>query len=176
MASLSGVLDGIDYHQFYLMADDDDQVFPEFATDAEIAPHGLIATTGHGVCIATGIAMGAVNLTIELLAAEPAEIDQRQPWTAVSETSFEATGTEAWIQVFMPPPAMPFDDLLVLQGGTGWYRVRAHAFGRELDYDAVVIDQPREHHLLQLWRAAGPEPVRHHRIDDQWAGQGSGSS
>lgn len=53
MESHSGVLDGIDYHLFFLVADDDDQVTPEFATDLEIAPHGLIATSGHAICIQT---------------------------------------------------------------------------------------------------------------------------
>lgn len=172
MTSRSGVLDGIEYHQFYLVADEDDEVFPEFATDQEISPYGLIAATGHAVCVCTGIAMGRVNLTIDLLDGEPAQIDQRHPWAAVSETSFEATSAEAWVRVLMTIPEPPFDDVLVLTGGPGWYRLRAHALGRELDYDAVV-DDPREHHLLQLWRTAGPEPARHHLVDDPWADQRS---
>jgi hypothetical protein len=172
MASLSGVLDGIDYHQFYLVTDDD-EVSPEFETDPEIAPHWLITPSGHALYIHTGVAMGMVNLTVELLEGGPPEIDQRQPWAAVSETSFEAAGAEAWVRLLMDDPPPPFDDPLVLADGPGWYRVRAHALGRELDYDLVVDDQPREHHLLQLWRTAGPEPTRHHRVDDQWSAQGS---
>lgn len=120
--------------------------------------------------------MGMVNLTLELLQGRPAEIDSDSRGPRYRQTSFEATSSEAWIRVPMDAPAPPFDGPLMLADGLGWYRVRAHALGRELDYDLVVDDEPREHHLLQLWRAAGPEGAQRHRVDNQWAGQGSGSS
>lgn len=69
-------------------------------------------------------------------------------------------------------PEPPFDSFQ-LATGTGWYRVRAHAVGRSLDFDVVVTENPREEHLLQLWRTDGFAPARHHRIDDQWANQGT---
>jgi hypothetical protein len=171
MRLASGFLDGIDYHQFYLVADEDEDVFPEGAFTDEISPHTLVVPTGSALCVSTGIAMGQISLTIEVLDAAPAAMDDREPWQAVSDVSFEATTADARIHLLMDAPAPPFDSLQ-LAPGAGWYRARAHAVGRSLDFDAVVSENPREKHLLQLWRSAAFEPAQHHRVDNQWADQG----
>lgn len=167
---ISAELDGIDYHQFYLVADEDDDVFPEGAFSDEISPHTLIVPTGHAVCVSTGIAMGVINLTIEVLDDAPAAIDDRQSWQAVSDVSFEATSGDARIHILMDATCAPFH-FFPLSTGAGWYRVRGHAVGRSLDFDVVVSENPRETHLLQLWRSSAFEEARHHRVDDQWANQ-----
>ena len=172
MELVSGELDGIDYHQFYLVADDDEEAFPEGEFTDEISPHTLVVPSGHALCISTGIAIGLINLTIEVLDQAPTSIDHRESWQAVSDVSFEATSDEASIRILMDATPPPFDSFH-LSGGEGWYRARAHACCRSLDFDLVVTEHPREKHLLQLWRTAGFEAAAHHRIDDQWADQGS---
>jgi len=167
---IAGVLDGVDYHQFYVVADEDPDRFPEGAFTDAISPHTLIVPTGSAVCVSTGIAMGVINLTIEVLAEEPAAIDDRKPWEALSDVSFEASSAAAGVRLLMGANAAPFDSF-DLSFGPGWYRVRGHAIGRSLDFDDVVSENPRETHLLQLWRINGFEPAQHHRVDDQWANQ-----
>ena len=170
MDRIDGVLDGVDYHQLYLVADDDLDGFPEGSFEDEIDPHTLAVPMDHCVCVLTGIAMGQVNLTIEVLDEAPGRIDDRRPWEAVSEVSFEAISSTARIVLLDEGPEPPFESF-PLAPGIGWYRARAHAVGRSLDFDAVVSENPREAHLLQLWRTDGFGPAQHHRIDDQWANQ-----
>ena len=171
MQRIDGVLDGIDYHQFYLLANDDPDI-PEGAFEDEISPHTLIVPTGSALCVTTGIAMGVLKLTIELLDSPPQSIDDREPWEAISEVSFEAESQDARVRLLMDWTLAPFDAFRLSQG-TGWYRARGHAIGRSLDFDIVVRENPREAHLIQLWRAEGFEPARHHRVDNRWANQGS---
>ena len=170
MPRLGGVIDGVEYHTFYLVADEDLWGFPDGDFGDDISPHTLVVPMGNSVCVSTGIAMGQVNLTVEVLDAAPGAIDDRREWQAVSEVSFEARTSGARIAFMAEVPEPPFDSFH-LSTGTGWYRVRAHAVGRSLDFDAVVTENPREEHLLQLWRTDGFAPARHDRIDDQWANQ-----
>lgn len=170
MQRLGGVIDGVDYHTFYLVADEDLSGFLDGDLEDDISPHTLVVPTGNSVGVITGIAMGQVNLTIEVLDAAPGAMDDRRPWEAVSEVSFEARTSGARIAFMAWGPEPPFDSF-ELATGTGWYRVRAHAVGRNLDVDAVVSENPREEHLLQLWRTDGFQPARHHRMDNSWAGQ-----
>lgn len=118
--------------------------------------------------------MGQVNLTIEVLDQAPDRIDDRRQWEAVSEISFEAISGTARI-VVTDEAREPLFESFLLAPGVGWYRARAHAVGRSLDFDGVVSENPREAHLLQLWRTDGFQPAQHHRIDDQWANQKKGT-
>ena len=170
MERIDGVLDGVDYHQLYLVTDDDLDGFPECSFEDEIYPHTLAVPMDHCVCVLTGIAMGQVNLTIEVLEEAPDRIDDRRQWEAVSEVSFEAISSTARIVVMDEGPEPLFESFL-LAPGVGWYRARAHAVGRSLDFDLVVSDNPREAHLLQLWRTDGFQPTQHDRIDNQWANE-----
>ena len=172
MERIDGVLDGVDYHQFYLVADDDLNGFPDASFRDEISPHTLVEALDNSVCVRTGIAMGKIELTIEVLEAAPDQIDDRRPWEAVSEVSFQAISGTVHVVLLFDMPERPFDSIL-LPPGVGWYRARAHAAGRSLDFDGVVSENPREAHLLQLWCSDGLRPAQHHRIDDQWANQWS---
>lgn len=87
MERIEGVLDGVDYHQLYLVADDDLDGFPEGSFEDEIDPHTLAVPMDHSVCVITGIAMGQVNLTIEVLdeAPRPGSRDRwRRPSTPLN--------------------------------------------------------------------------------------------
>lgn len=177
MTRIEGPIDGVDYHQFYLCADATD-TFPTYPAQPSHAAR-LLATVDnvHAVCVTTGIAMGTVVLAVDLLAVRPPDLDRTRGWEVVAEVSLEATRSRANISFLQTYPAeVPavFDGF-DLPAGPGWYRVRGHATGRALDFDAVVSargpDQSelREFHLLQLWPANGPEDPARIRDDDPWA-------
>lgn len=168
MRRIEGPLDGVDYHQFYLWADDPDG-YPEYPRGG--SPNRLLATTstGHAVCVSTGIAMGVVQLAIEFLDTPPDRVDDSQEWEAIAEVAFEATDAVAMIVVLMASASPPFRSF-ELPSGPGWYRVRGHAVGRSLDFD-LAVRESREHHLIQLWPADGFEQPEEIRADDPWANQ-----
>jgi hypothetical protein len=170
---LESLLDGVDYHHFYLQVGGLTEA-PSYPMGGP--PNRLLATTdsGDAICVITGIAMGVIQLAIELLDTPPSGTDESQQWEAVAEVSLEATETTAAVALLMTdtdPPYNSFD----LPRGSGWYRIRGHAAGRSLDYDLVVTEDPREHHLLQLWPAAEWEEPLVLREDDPWEYQGSGT-
>jgi hypothetical protein len=150
MTRIEGLLEGVDYHQFFLEAGDPTE-YPSYPREGP--PNRLLAATdtGHAVCITTGIAMGVVQLAIEFLDGPPSGMDDSHEWEAVAEFSFEAgkTETTAVVVLLMADTKPPFRSFELPQG-SGWYRMRGHATGRSLDFD-VVVSEPQEHHLLQLW-------------------------
>lgn len=168
MQRIEGALSGIDYHQFYVMTEDEDSD-PEYPTVR--SNHDLIApTSGYGFCAFTGIAMGTVHLTIEILDLPPEAIDDTREWEAITELSFLANATAARIQLLMDDTPPPFKTFTLPQAHRP-YRTRAHAQGRSLDFDAVVTENVREYHLLQIWPTDELEAPIKYRIDDQWEHQ-----
>ena len=166
MPRLDGLLDGVDYHQFYLQAGHLSQS-PNYPMGGP--PSRLLATTdtGNAVCVSTGIAMGVVRLAIEFFDHPPSGVDESHKWEAVTEVSFDATGTTAAVVQLMTGTNPPFHSF-ELPRGSGWYRIRGHAAGRSLDFDTVVTEDPREHHLLQLWPADRWEEPQVIREDNPW--------
>lgn len=179
MKRVEGLLDGVDYHQFYFQADDP-TVFPTYPDGEGPYPDGgpanrLLATTetGHAVCVSTGIAMGVVHLAIEILDSPPSNVENSHDWEAIAEVSMTALIPAARIELLMQSTEPPFDGF-ELPRGAGPYRVRGHATGRSLDFDCVVDgveELPREYHLLQLWPTDRLEPPTVIRADDPWANQ-----
>jgi len=165
MKRIEGLLDGVDYHQFYLQAGDP-TVYPSYPMGGP--PNTLLAVTdtGNAVCVTTGISMGVVQLAIEFLDGPPSGVDDSHEWEAVTELSFEATATTASVVLLMVD-TKPLFRSFELPLGSGGYRVRGHAVGRSLDFD-VVVREPREHHLLQLWRVDQFDEPQVIRADDPW--------
>ncbi|HEY8621015.1 MAG TPA: hypothetical protein VIM01_13180 [Dermatophilaceae bacterium] len=168
MTRIEGLLEGVEYHQFYFQAGDPTES-PSYPREGP--PNRLLATTdtGHAVCVTTGIARGVVQLAIEFLDSPAAGMDDSYEWEAVAELSFEAAGTTAGVVVLMAytnPPFRSFE----LPLGPGWYRMRGHVIGRSLDFD-VVVREPREHHMLQLWRVNQFDDAQVIRADDPWERQ-----
>jgi len=165
---INGLLDGVDYHQFYLTADDPDE-YPQYPAGGP--PNRLLATTDadESVCVSTGIAMGVIRMAIEFLDAPPAQVDDSREWEAIAEVSYEATATPAKVLLLMSSAEPPFRSF-ELPSGPGWYRVRGHALGRALDFD-LAVREAREHHLLQLWTTDGFADPTEIRADDPWANQ-----
>lgn len=173
MNGVRGLLDGVDYRQFYLWPDD--PFVPTNYPPGGPSNQLLAATeTRHAVCVSTGIAMGVFHLAVEFLDSPSSEVDHSGDWEAVAETSITAIVPSATIMLLMQRTQPPFDRLK-LPSGADTYRVRGHATGRSLDYDIVVDGknrEPREYHLLQLWQADRLEPPVVLREDDPWARQG----
>lgn len=179
MTRIAGPIDGVDYHQFYVYADVSDS-FPAYPASPSY-PGRLLATVdnSHAVCVETGIAMGTVVLEVELLDGPPMRLDSTRNWEVIAEVSFEAT--RSWGSVFFlqtyPAEVPSMFESFDLPAGSGWYRVRGHAVGRALDFDAVVAAgtpyhcEPREFHLLQIWATVGPNDATRIRDDDPWANQ-----
>lgn len=168
MPRIEGLLYGVNYHQFYLQAGDPSE-YPSYPMQGP--SNRLLATTGtgHAVCVSTGIAMGVVQLAIEFLDDPPSRMDDSHEWEAVTELSLEATQTTASVVLPMADTNPPFRSLEL--PGAGWYRIRGHALGRSLDFDAAV-SKPREHHLLRLWHVDQFEDPQVIRADDPWEHQG----
>jgi hypothetical protein len=168
MTRIEGLLDGVDYHQFYFQTGDRTES-PNYPMEGP--PNRLLATTdtGHAVCVKTGIAAGVVQLAIEFLDGPASGMDDSHEWEAVTELSFEATETTAGVVVLMADTNPPFRSF-ELPEGPGWYRMRGHAIGRSLDFD-LAVREPREHHLLQLWRVDQFDDAQVIRADDPWERQ-----
>lgn len=123
--------------------------------------------------------MGTIVLAVELLAGPPPHLDRTRDWEVIAEVSLEATRSRAkvfFLQTYPAEVPSVFDGF-DLPAGAGWYRIRGHATGRDLDCDGVVSQhspeqtEPREFHLLQLWPANGSEDADSIRDDDPWANQ-----
>jgi hypothetical protein len=114
---------------------------------------GLVAGLAGGqLRIVTGIAMGPVRVAVRQRVAPPAAVVDG--WEDVVEVSCRAVEDDV-------VAAGPYDDapdlrFAVNPPGAGWFRLRVHARGRDLDYD-LVATEPHEEYLLVTWPAP-PEP------------------
>jgi len=125
------------------------------STATSLAAGGLIVRMGaeQPVYLLTGIVMGPARITIRTLAARPYVVEPG--WEDVGEVSVLADGRP----VFVRGPWAEHRDLHndLVDGGTGWYRVRAHARGRDL-CDDLVVEDPVEDYLLVAWPEDPAEP------------------
>jgi hypothetical protein len=80
MQRIDGVLDGIDYHQFYLVTDDDPNAIPDGAFTDEISPHTLSAAHRP-------------DLDGRRRRASPRAPDDRRARVAVDDTAVPAPGS-----------------------------------------------------------------------------------
>ncbi|RYV50786.1 hypothetical protein [Pengzhenrongella frigida] len=127
----------------------------QVSTATSLAAGGLIVRMGaeQPVHLLAGIVMGPARVTIRTLDARPDVVEAG--WEDVGEVSILADGRP----VFVRGPWVEHRDLRfdLVDGGTGWYRVRAHARGRDLLYD-LVAEEPVEDYLLVAWPEAPAEP------------------
>ena len=133
----TGTIQVVD-HQFLLTGSDTDTT--------DVTAEGTLIWTGPGfVTVLTGIASGPARLAIDTSDTATA-VDE---WDAVEETVIETTADLYVLRV----------DGVVATGYTpiraGRYRVRAHARGRDLDYDGIATE-PIEQYLLQITPTAQP--------------------
>lgn len=126
---------------------------------------GLVELGAHhgGAVIFTGTPWGPVKVTVEVRdTAPPLELGG---WEYVVEVSQHTNNGE----IVVTEPLGPIDNRLPVfeTEPDSWYRIRAHARGRDVGSEQHdVPDKPVEHHLIQLWPAP-PDAAIKHRLDDE---------
>jgi hypothetical protein len=97
--------------------------------------------------------MGPVAVEVRELEAEPQL--ELSGWEDVAEFSVLVREKPAYIggfdQDFRTTPRIG-------TAGPGWYRLRVHARGRATAPD-LVVTEPTEDYLIQVWRAEPSEPL-----------------
>lgn len=149
--------------------------------------NGLVEAAVGGALIRTGIAMGPVLVSVEVLSEQPAEIDDS--WEEVAEVSLEVappaghTDAEALLlqlarQQGRDPEPRGFriatlnfdhnpDAFPLLNPDAGPCRLRVHARGRGLNYDGTDFE-PHEEYLLLTWAAPISDAVVHKVSVNSW--------
>lgn len=112
---------------------------------------GLLADAPR---ILTGATMGPVHVVVHPLREAPEGLPAE--WEDVVEVSLLSTGGP--MVVAGPFDADPEPAARLDLDGPGSYRVRVHADGRDLDFDAVARE-PRERYLVQCWPADPQVPL-----------------
>lgn len=149
------------------VADHSFGVFDHYEIPIETADWstGLVVAMSSGAMIYTGIDRGYVNVTIDVAATAPDAIDSG-PWDDIVEASVVAPHGHLCVECLEYSASGTAPDLPLLSPqGPGSYRLRAHARGRDLHYDAVQ-NEPSEDYLLTIWPAQ-PAPHLIIRATDQ---------
>ncbi|WP_344939494.1 hypothetical protein [Actinomadura miaoliensis] len=145
----------MNYHQFLLAEWSDAPPTPP----ADRPANGLITPDPPwGAVIYTGIATGAVAVSVELRRqAPPPGAPSWDEWEEVAEVTVEAPVGQLRVYALMEdPPDLP--PLTI--AGPGTYRVRVHARGRDIAYDLSLVDEIVEDYLIQVWPGPpGPEVI-----------------
>ncbi|QKG24044.1 hypothetical protein ACTIVE_5687 [Actinomadura verrucosospora] len=129
----------IDYHQFFLTEPEQLDFVAEEVGD-------LISATGESVIVHTGIANGHVAVHVQVHDDEP-PLDEAG-WEEIAEAAVQVENGPLMVRCLMEDAP----DLPALTSGPGDYRVRAHARGRGIAYDACV-HRSQEVYLFQVWPA-----------------------
>lgn len=139
----------VSHHQFYLL--DAGLSDTDFGAEGADYSNGLIVIMPRGAKIHTGIYAGNVRVQAHPLPGPPEQLDPG-PWEEIVEASvYSATGQ---LVIEIPFPDTYPDTYLQLPelagAGPGWYRLRAHARGRDTALKDVRED-PVEDYLLLCW-------------------------
>ncbi|WP_143118291.1 hypothetical protein [Actinomadura madurae] len=106
--------------------------------------NGLVAVQSGLAMILTGVAMGPVEVTLELWDELPS-VDFGD-WDEIVEVSLYAR--EANVSLTGPEVEAPAHMPVVSSAGPGSYRLRVHARGRDENYD-LAVRSPSESYLIQ---------------------------
>ncbi|MEU9575436.1 hypothetical protein AB0D62_37545 [Streptomyces massasporeus] len=118
------------------------------ADNLDASHTGLVSADGGAIEVATGIGTGDVHVTVEQHLQRP---DPAQGWEEIAEISCNSPSGELLVTFSMDDPA----DLPALAyQGSGSYRLRVHARGRDRAVDQTTLDEAVESYLIQCWPAA----------------------
>ncbi|XVQ11203.1 hypothetical protein ACQP1W_01120 [Spirillospora sp. CA-255316] len=152
----------VTYHQFHLAEEGEDppSILPGEPTNGLITP----SSASCGAIVHTGIAGGRVAVSVELHdAAPPVGAPSWEHWEEIAEVTVESETGQLTVACLMADsPALP----LLSPSGAGSYRVRVHARGRDIAYDATVIGRIIEDYLIQIWPASPAAETIHKQTDD----------
>ncbi|GIF75747.1 hypothetical protein [Asanoa siamensis] len=104
--------------------------------------------------IRTGIQSGRVIVTLETLNSAP-DVDTSE-WEASADIDFESSGNATLLTWEHDIPDWSFP----LTTTPGSYRLRVAANGRGVARDLVIVDEPTEAYLVQIWPQAEQGPFR----------------
>jgi hypothetical protein len=114
----------------------------------------MVAFSDTGLFVATGIALGNVNVTVEALSQRPAAAADQ--WEHVVEASLTTTDrAELYVNGFDDANRINRN---LATAGPGDYRIRISARGRAIAFDDVP-DTVTEHYLVQVWPEPSSPPV-----------------
>jgi hypothetical protein len=118
--------------------------------------NGLVVTMSNGASISTGIHTGYVRVDAHPTMEAPHHSTLGK-WEEVVEASiYTSTGNLKVSSLYSFPNQEASERLPKLSlAGPGWYRLRAHACGRDIAHDDVSRD-PVEQYFLTIW----PSPQR----------------
>ncbi|GAA4937052.1 hypothetical protein [Actinoplanes utahensis] len=114
--------------------------------------NGLIEPVRKGACVATGIRSGGVHVTI-LIRDDPAG-SVEDGWDEVAEVSVRSRKGDLNVRSIDDWPDLPTLSL----AGSGTYRIRAHARGRDDDPHGSV-SRSTEFYRFESWPAPAAEPL-----------------
>ncbi|MCC9738400.1 hypothetical protein [Streptomyces sp. MNU89] len=114
---------------------------------------GLILVMARGAMIRTGIHTGTVHVTARPLNDPPDQPDPG-PWEEITEASIYTHTGQLGVDILYPDtyPDTYLDLPDLAHAGPGWYRLRAHARGRDTAPGALRDDSD-EDYLLLCWPA-----------------------
>jgi hypothetical protein len=115
---------------------------------------GLIGTMTAGAMICAGIHTGYVTVRAATTDS-PSAYGDTTTWEDIAEASVHAIRGSLRIRGLYddPPEQLP----LLSTHGPGWYRIRAHARGRDINRDGLD-DASREEYLILCWPASPATP------------------
>ncbi|MCE0535271.1 hypothetical protein LWF15_07100 [Kineosporia rhizophila] len=142
------VLLHVENHMFLAQGDDDSSGYYKDEPTTDVS-NGLVDVFGSVVQFYTGIAVGHLHLQVDYRADAPQELELDE-WEDVVEVSAQLTAPCTRFGSYDDNVPEEWPD--VNQQGPGWYRIRAHCRGRDLDYDSAP-EVPREHHRIVVWPA-----------------------
>ncbi|GAA2102822.1 hypothetical protein [Actinomadura alba] len=131
--------------------------------------NGLITPSPPcGAVIYTGIADGNVAVEVQVHQQEPPPgVPPLEEWEDIAEVTVQAPTGQLMVCALMDDgPSLP----PVTASGAGAYRVRVHARGRDIAYDAALLDEIVEDYLIQVWPAPSASEVIHKQTDACGAG------
>ncbi|MDG3008747.1 hypothetical protein G4X40_01140 [Rhodococcus sp. D2-41] len=148
-----------DHHQFCLGA--------PAADTLDVHERATLIEAGPGFAtVLTGAAYGPVEVTVDLLDGPPTTADFTG-WEVVEETELTVDSAAMVVMTLEGEPAQGFSHFADQPAGT--YRLRAHAHGRDANWD-MDVTEPSEKYLLQLWPSTGGDVrvVQLKKEDQAW--------
>lgn len=144
----------VSYHTFGLIDGED---WPD---EDPADSNGLVTAYTAGAAVFTGIHSGKISVVVSAFDTAPAQVDTSRQWEEIVEISVVAPTGHLRVRSFDHEPRLP----VLSTAGSGSYRVRVHAQGRDTDIDGTA-SRPVEFYLVQVWPAAVADEVIHRQTD-----------
>ncbi|MGX8910279.1 hypothetical protein ACR820_34580 [Streptomyces netropsis] len=150
------------YRLYYLVGKDSDIFHREKdATDRALASNSLAAAAPEHLTVITGTHTGNIRLSVELRSDEPEP--PAPQWETAIDVSLYSTSGRLWLSEWAGELIDTAGNLA--HAGSGWYRVRVQARGRDRGAAQGAVQAWVEEHQLTIWPAA-PDHDKVHWVTD----------